>query len=76
MSVTGGSNSAKHMQSSPPRATMPPSYFAVQSNSNSKQMLMMRSENRSISPGLIPVHQDLIPGSRGESVLANHLYWI
>ena len=33
-------------------------------------------DDRSISPFLIPVHQDLIPGSRGEGALANHLYWI
>lgn len=36
----------------------------------------MHTDIRSISPSMIPVHQDLIPGSRGESVLANHLYWI
>ncbi len=35
------------------------------------------SRERSISPSAysIPVHQDF-PGSRSESVLANHLYWI
>lgn len=28
------------------------------------------------SPPQVAVHQDLYPGSRSESILANHYYWI
>lgn len=28
------------------------------------------------SPPSVAVHQDLYPGSRSESILANHYYWI
>jgi len=55
----------------------PPMSSISKSHSNIQTIQNSTRRDRSISPSLsIPVHQDLIPGSRGESALANHLYWI